>query len=386
NIKISLPATESASKFLKNVEECFKSADKSLAGTSMAELTTMKYDGQKGVQQHILNMSKKAAKLKELGIGIDESFLVHFILNSLPSQFEPFKIHYNANSEKWNLNELSSKCVQEEVRLGKKENVLLLMYLKNLVSLSRLDYAGYNIVIGSRRMDLLLNTVMVGSAILYDAEARIYNPHEKKLDSRTVSGYFIGYPDKSKGYRFYCPNHSTRIVETGNARLIENSVSNELRKVEIEEIRVDIPPPFLPTEIVAPQPSFHVEDHEQHDGDSSLLPENVAIENDVEPPQPAALRRSQRERKSVISDDYVVYLQESDFDIGIRKDPVSSQALEVVGYSDSDSMKSTLGFVFMLANGAISWQRLGVVDSIAKPLKIFCDNTTAVFFSKNGKF
>ena len=29
---------------------------------------------------------------------------------------------------------------------------------------------------------------------------------------------------------------------------------------------------------------------------------------------------------------------------------------------------------------------LGVVDSIAKPLRIYCDNTTAVFFSKNGKF
>ena len=52
------------------------------------------------------------------------------------------------------------------------------------------------------------------------AEARMYNPHEKKLDSRTVSGYFIGYPEKSKGYRFYCPNHSSRIIEIGNARFI----------------------------------------------------------------------------------------------------------------------------------------------------------------------
>ena len=34
------------------------------------------------------------------------------------------------------------------------------------------------------------------------AKARIYNPQEKKLDSRTIFGYFIGYPDKSKGYRF----------------------------------------------------------------------------------------------------------------------------------------------------------------------------------------
>ena len=57
-------------------------------------------------------------------------------------------------------------------------------------------------------------------------EARIYNTHEKKLDSIIISGYFIGYSEKSKGYRFYYPNHSTRIVKTGNARFIENGEIN----------------------------------------------------------------------------------------------------------------------------------------------------------------
>ena len=41
------------------------------------------------------------------------------------------------------------------------------------------------------------------------SEAKIYNPHEKNLDFKTISSYFIGYLMKSKGYRFYCPNHST---------------------------------------------------------------------------------------------------------------------------------------------------------------------------------
>ena len=43
-----------------------------------------------------------------------------------------------------------------------------------------------------------------------------------KLDVRTISGYFIGYPEKSKGIRFYCPNHTTRIKASGNATFIEN--------------------------------------------------------------------------------------------------------------------------------------------------------------------
>ena len=29
---------------------------------------------------------------------------------------------------------------------------------------------------------------------------------------------------------------------------------------------------------------------------------------------------------------------------------------------------------------------LGIVDSIARPLKIYCDNSAAVFFSKNDKY
>ena len=39
------------------------------------------------------------------------------------------------------------------------------------------------------------------------AEVRLYNPQEKKLDPRIVRCYFIGYPDHSKGYKFYNPTH-----------------------------------------------------------------------------------------------------------------------------------------------------------------------------------
>jgi len=56
----------------------------------------------------------------------------------------------------------------------------------------------------------------------YQTEIKIYNPQERNLDARTISGYFIGYPEKSKGYMFYCPTHSMKIVKTGNARFIEN--------------------------------------------------------------------------------------------------------------------------------------------------------------------
>ena len=71
---------------------------------------------------------------------------------------------------------------------------------------------------------------------------------------------------------------------------------------------MDIPQLFLPQEIIVPQPVQQVEENEQHNRDGSLPPENIAIKNVLEPPQPEPLRRSERERRPTITDDYVVYL------------------------------------------------------------------------------
>ena len=42
-----------------------------------------------------------------------------------------------------------------------------------------------------------------------------------------------------------------------------------------------------------------------------------------EPQVQVPLRRSTRERRSTISDDYVVYLQKHEFDMGLEDDPIS---------------------------------------------------------------
>ena len=101
------------------------------------------------------------------------------------------------------------------------------------------------------------------------------------------------------------------------------------------------------------------------------------------------------------------------------------ERLEVIGHCDSDfagcedDRRSTSGYVFLMAGGAISWRsakqktlatstmqaeyiscfeatqqammlknlisEMRIVDTIAKPLVIYCDNKAAVFFSKNNK-
>ncbi|KAL6342898.1 hypothetical protein AAG906_016917 [Vitis piasezkii] len=99
--------------------------------------------------------------------------------------------------------------------------------------------------------------------------------------------------------------------------------------------------------------------------------------------------------------------------------------LDVVGFCDVDFVgciddkKSTMGYIFVMAGGTVSWKSvkqtlttsstmeakyvacyeacchaicmrnfisaLGVVDSISRPLKLFCDNYVAVTFSKNTR-
>ncbi|KAL6343891.1 hypothetical protein AAG906_027663 [Vitis piasezkii] len=67
-----------------------------------------------------MEMRDIVAQLKSLEIEMSKSFLVHFILNSLPFEYRPFKISYNTYKEKWSVNELLTMCVQEEVRLNQE--------------------------------------------------------------------------------------------------------------------------------------------------------------------------------------------------------------------------------------------------------------------------
>ena len=103
----------------------------------------------------------------------------------------------------------------------------------------------------------------------------------------------------------------------------------------------------------------------------------------------------------------------------------SDKELEVECYTDvsykqdHDDLKSTSSYIFMLVGGAISWKAskqyltasstfqaeyiavydatphaiwlknfidgLKIIDSIQKPLKVYCDNVAVVFFAKNNK-
>ncbi|XP_049394460.1 uncharacterized protein LOC125858676 [Solanum stenotomum] len=133
NIKSTIPQTESAREYLKFVEERFRSADTSLAGTLMAELTTMKLDGSRSMQNHIIEMTNIAARLRTLRMKVDDTFLVQFILNSLPLEYGPFQINYNTIKDKWDVSELFICLLNMSQDLRNKEVIILTSWVKELV-------------------------------------------------------------------------------------------------------------------------------------------------------------------------------------------------------------------------------------------------------------
>ena len=54
----------------------------------------------------------------------------------------------------------------------------------------------------------------------YKVEVRPYNPQSKKLDPKTISGYFIGYCVGSRGSMLFCPSHTTKVIELSILRMV----------------------------------------------------------------------------------------------------------------------------------------------------------------------
>ena len=96
--------------------------------------------------------------------------------------------------------------------------VKTVIHILNLVSSKSVSKTPYELWIGKEPS---LNYLRVWGC---PAEAKVFNPNIGKLDSKTVSCYFIGYPEKSKGYRFYCPDRQTKFIETRHDVFLEDDM------------------------------------------------------------------------------------------------------------------------------------------------------------------
>lgn len=175
------------------------------------------------------------------------------------------------------------------------------------------------------------------------AEAKVYNPQIQKLDSKSISSYFIGYPEKSKGFKLYSPLHSPRIFETNQVKFLDEMFCNstpedlEFEFAEIIENGSEGTTVTLPINHSLISDTLGIE-HDHFVVDQAVLPlQNPPLEQQnhiqIAPAESVPqLRRSQRERRPTFggrNSDYVVYLQEAETNLGDDDDPITfKQAVE----------------------------------------------------------
>ncbi|KAD3640646.1 hypothetical protein E3N88_29869 [Mikania micrantha] len=436
-IRGSIPNSENVKVYLDSVEEQFKGTSKTNVGILILRMLTTKYSGTGGVREHIMMMNDMANQLKTLDMEISKGFLVHFIMTSLPSQFDLFKINYNTQKEKWKMSELIAMCVQEEERLklekpdfahlttsnlNKKkgsfktrvsreisQNPISSLLLEQVLAHSkaplnvvsainrgtfkgtarRIPYnkeAGKKLAnennlvknkrkrnmenssklwhkrlghISQERMNRLVKDGVLPKLDVSDfekcvqcikgkmtktnkkgstrrkkpnlnylklwgcpAEAKRYNPQSKKLDMKTVSCFFIGYPEHYMGYRFYCPSHTTRIVK--HTEFLEMTYlcgSVDGRRIDFQEGTEEAPITYVPIPINQPFESsldssipHNVTNTEEPSTTNPVTSQELNEQQPQELPPP--LRRSSRPRRPITYDDFVTYLHETDFDLG----------------------------------------------------------------------
>ena len=65
------------------------------------------------------------------------------------------------------------------------------------------------------------------------AKVKLYNLFTKKLDLKTISGYFIEYCNGSKSGRFYYPTNTTRVIKFDTIVYFKDWLDSEHQKPHI---------------------------------------------------------------------------------------------------------------------------------------------------------
>ncbi|KAL6506088.1 hypothetical protein OROHE_022617 [Orobanche hederae] len=133
--------------------------------------------------------------------------------------------------------------------------------------------------------------------------------------------YFIGYSERSRGYKFYDPT-TRNIFETGIAVFFEDiefGGRNKVRDISFEEeLSSDSihTITFDDVQVLTPSIDQEVNPEPQQDNVNPHI-----FEEQIQQPQnQVPIRRSTRERRNAISDDYFVFLHEHEDDNGMMED------------------------------------------------------------------
>ncbi|RVW92058.1 Retrovirus-related Pol polyprotein from transposon TNT 1-94 [Vitis vinifera] len=333
-----------AKAFLDQIANRFPANEKVKTSTILSKLVSMRYKGKENIRKCIMEMSNLVTRLKALKLEFSEDILMHLVLISLPTQFSPFKISYNTQKKKWTLNELIAQCAQEDKRL-KQEKI----ESAHLASTSQ----GFGTNKKRKRDNKEKQTAIFGTSkqkvqkkqdkemtcffckkvghmkktctkyavwrekkdVFKNFKAKVENQLSKKIKvvrsdrGGEYYGRYDGSSEQRPGsfakYLMKCgivPQYT--MLGTPSQNGVADRRNCTLKDMSITEIQNT--PEIPPAQVMKP-----VQVHEE------------VTQQPQEPQVQVPLRRSTRERRSTISDDYVVHLQEHEFDMGLEDDPIS---------------------------------------------------------------
>ncbi|RDX81373.1 hypothetical protein CR513_37952, partial [Mucuna pruriens] len=103
-IQGSIDQHDKVRDLMHDINEQFTKSYKSLASTLIMQFLSMKLTRIRGVSDHIMHIRDIVAQLNGLEVTMSESFMVYYILCTLPHQYAPFKISYDTHKDKWSTN------------------------------------------------------------------------------------------------------------------------------------------------------------------------------------------------------------------------------------------------------------------------------------------
>ncbi|KAL0286530.1 UNVERIFIED_CONTAM: hypothetical protein Scaly_2791000 [Sesamum calycinum] len=428
-IRGSIPKCTKVKDFLKAIEDQYVCSDKALTSTLMKRLSDVKINGSRSVREYIMHMRDIAAQLKPLEVDISEPFLVHLIVKSLRKEYGPFKITYNAQKKKWPVNELLTMCVQEEERL-KNENIEVANPVtQNKGKGKKGKFGPYEKKTGNMSNEAFGNKITCFFCRKTGHKKKDCPKYKKWLEKKgnliscvCYESNFVKVPDNTwwidSGSTIHIANTMQGFLSLRKPMGSEQNIysGNQMRS-QVEDVGtfrlvfkngyvLDLKSPF-----------------------AAFLKEEGIIAQYTMPGTPQQNGVAERRNRTLMDMDSfrIIMALVAHFDSEVHQMDMKTTFLN--GDLEEEAVTKAIqelniGMLlrrihFLLANGAISWKStkqtitasstmeaefvacyeatsqalwlrhfitgLKIVDSIFKPIQIFCNNSAVVFFSKNNK-
>ena len=153
----------------------------------------------------------------------NESFLVQYILCSLPLRYSPFKISYNTHKKDWSISELLTMCVQKEERLLVEQRKKVLFTLPNSKGKNNAKNKGN----GKTQPKSSIKKESMCFFCKNKGHMKDYAKHKVWLEKKSTSFSFVCYESN-----FTNVNHNTWWIDSSSTIHVSNTLQGmrNLRK------------------------------------------------------------------------------------------------------------------------------------------------------------